>query len=106
METSLIWLTLRLLLMIGMAYFVRRPFIPSDSQGSSVARAAVLPNLIAFVLLLGLVSIIKFFASVGASLAHFATTFTIIAIAQAFWVAYDWMRYKELRTNGRWRSRR
>jgi hypothetical protein len=101
-----IWLGIRFVLMLCIAYFVGRLAARFFSVPVTVFRAVIAPNAAAFVLIFGTVSVIKFFTSGGASLGHIPATLITIALAQSVWLAFDWLRYKAERSTSRGRSRR
>jgi hypothetical protein len=101
-----IWLTIRFLLMVCIAYFVRRLASRFESVPVTLFRAVILPNAAAFVLVFGTASVIKFFASGGASLRFISETLITIALAQSVWLAFDWLRFNAERPASRGRSRR
>ncbi len=102
----MIWVTIRFVLMVCIAYFVGRLTARFLAVPATLFRAVILPNAAAFVLIFGTLSVIKFFASGGASLAHIPGTLITIALAQSVWLAFDWLRYKAERSASRGRSRR
>ena len=102
----MIWLTIRFLLMVCIAYFVGRLAARFIAVPATLFRAVILPNAATFALIFGTVSLIKFFASGGASLLHIGPTLITIALAQSVWLAIDWLRYKTERPASRGRSRR
>ena len=102
----MIWLTIRFVLMVCIAYFVGRLAARFLAVPATLFRAVFLPHAAAFVLIFGTVSVIKFFTSGGASLGHIPATLTTIALAQSVWLAFDWLRYKAERPASRGRSRR
>jgi hypothetical protein len=101
-----IWLTIRFLLMVCIGYVVGRLTARFLGPPATLFRAVILPNAAAFIIIFGTVSLIKFFASGGASLLHIAPTLITIALAQSVWLAFDWLRYKAERPASRGRSRR
>ncbi len=102
----MIWLSIRFLLMLCIAYFVGRLAARVLSVPGTVVRAVIVPNAVAFSLIFGSVFLIKYFASGGASRYHIAPTLITIALAQLVWLAFDWIRYKSERPASRGRSRR
>ena len=102
----MIWLSIRFLLMLCIAYFVGRLAARFLSVPGTVVRAVIVPNAVAFTLIFGSVFLIKYFASGGASRYHIAPTLITIAFAQSVWLAFDWIRYKAERPASRGRSRR
>ncbi len=102
----MIWLTIRFVLMVCIAYFVGRLTARFLAVPATLLRAVILPNAAAFVLIFGTVSVIKFFTTGGASLGHIAPTLITIALAQSVWLAFDWLRFKVERPASRGRSRR
>ena len=102
----MIWLTIRFVLMVCIAYFVGRLTARILAVPATLLRAVILPNAAAFVLIFGTVSVIKFVTSGGASLGHISATLITIALAQSVWLAFDWLRYNSERSPSRGRSRR
>ncbi len=102
----MIWLSIRFLLMLCIAYFVGRLAARFLAARATLFRAVIVPNAVAFIVIFGAVSLIKYFASGGASLGHIAPTLITIALAQLVWLAFDWLRYKAERSTSRGRSRR
>ncbi len=102
----MIWVTIRFVLMVCIAYFVGRMAARFLAVPAILLRAVILPNAAAFVLIFGTVSVVKFFTSGGASLGHIPATLITTALAQSVWLAFDWLRYKVERSASRGRSMR
>jgi len=90
----LFWVAIRFLVAIVLTYFARRALQPSNGMKASLARYVIVPNFLAFLLLLAVIATLKYMVTASNSQNYTWQTLWLLIFAQAIWTVMDALRHR------------